>query len=145
MQKADLKFADTQFFNWIIPRDTQVHVSYLVSMIINCTVYLKGPGEASPPCVAWPPVTTSVHLFLLSWFFCSFPFSMAVCRLLLSVLSSPVAPVWPSLLASPHPCSSLHVLSCLHAPSPTRLIKASIQNKSIAFSHKLLSSLPKLR
>lgn len=37
MQNPDLKFADSQFFNWLIPRDTKVHVSYLLSMVINCT------------------------------------------------------------------------------------------------------------
>lgn len=91
----------------------------------------------------------SPHLYTSSYFHDSFvlfpsPWLSAAFSSLFC-LSSPVAPVWPSLLSSPHPCSSLHVLSCLHAPSPTRLIKASIQNKSIAFSHKLLSSLPKLR
>lgn len=90
----------------------------------------------------------SPHLYTSSYFHDSFvlfssPWLSAASSLF--CLSSPVAPVWPSLLSSPHPCSSLHVLSCLHAPSPTRLIKASIQNKSIASSRKLLSSLPKRR
>lgn len=57
MQNPDLKFADSQFFNWLIPRDTQVHVSYLLSMVINCTAYLKGPGEASPH--AWLDLLSS--------------------------------------------------------------------------------------
>ena len=86
MLKLDLKFADTQFSNWIIPRDTQVHVSYLVSMVINCTVYMKGPGEAAPPHEAWPPVTTSVHLLLTFMALLFLSLSIAVCCLL-SVLS----------------------------------------------------------
>lgn len=147
MQKPDLKFADTRFFNWTIPRDTHMHGSYLISMVINCTAYLKGPGEASPQ--AWLGLLSS-HLLtsLLSWFFVLSPpphlspplFFVSLVPLSLSCLSS--SSFTPT---SPHLYSAPHFLSSLYAASLTRLTKASLQSKSLAFSHKLLSSLQKLR
>lgn len=106
MQKPDLKFADTRFFNWTIPRDTHMHGSYLISMVINCTAYLKGPGEASPQ--AWLGLLSS-HLLtsLLSWFFCSFPSSTSVTSSILCLSSPPVSLLPVLFLFHPNQSPSL--------------------------------------
>lgn len=111
-KKPDLKFADTQFFNWILPRDTKVHVSYLISMVINCTACLKGPSAASPH--TWLGLLSS-HLLTSFCFHGSFVLSPSP---QLSPLDSLVPPSCLSPLC-PLPLSSHPVPSLLSSPLPS--------------------------
>lgn len=112
-KKPDLKFADTQFFNWILPRDTKVHVSYLISMVINCTACLRGPSAASP--LTWLGLLSS-HLLTSFCFHGSFVLSPSP---QLSPLDSLVPPLLPlSPLSSPSVVTSSPIFTLLSTSFP---------------------------
>lgn len=67
--KLDFRFADTQLFNWLIPRDIQLHSHQLSCMSGNFTANVKGHGEVSHHTGCHSGCHTCVSLFSFFPFF----------------------------------------------------------------------------